>query len=71
MAYSAGWKAWRLDCIGFLKDPQDAFGFLDPSLVVRACHLIPAFQHGLTQSLLGQSKYHNCEGDWCYYYVNR
>ncbi|KAF9535996.1 hypothetical protein CPC08DRAFT_677078, partial [Agrocybe pediades] len=56
----------------------DAFTFLDPSLVIRAAHLIPAFNEGQTQSLLpcansvarlsrrGESK----EWDWVNYYVN-
>lgn len=39
--------------IGFVpeEDPS-AFGFLDPSLVLRGCHLVPAFAAGRTQELL-------------------
>lgn len=71
MTYSAGWTVQRLDRIGFVDGQTDCFGFLDPSLAVRACHLIPAFQYGRTQALLGPSKYCHRDGDWRYYYVNR
>lgn len=71
MTYPAGLTARRLDRVGFVNGETDRFGFLDPSLVVRACHLIPAFQYGRTQSLLGPSKYRHRDGDWCYYYINR
>jgi hypothetical protein len=48
-----GAKASRLPKIGFIQDTDEtAFGFLDPSLVIRACHLIPAFADGRTQELL-------------------
>jgi hypothetical protein len=47
------------------------FGFLDPSQVIRAAHLIPAFLQGCTQELLGPSIAHNkkVEEDWLKYYV--
>lgn len=43
----------RLPRIGFVPegDPS-AFGFLDPSLVLRGCHLVPAFAEGRTSALL-------------------
>ena len=46
--YRAGPQARRLDRNGFVTDDDDTepFGFLDPTHVVRACHLIPAFAHG-------------------------
>jgi hypothetical protein len=48
-----GFKAARLFKVGFVPDTDDqAFGFLDPSLVVRACHLVPAFNDGRTADLL-------------------
>ena len=48
-----GFKSARLPKVGFVEytDPL-AFGFLDPSLVVRGCHLVPAFADGKTSSLL-------------------
>ncbi|KAK6972044.1 GLOBIN domain-containing protein [Favolaschia claudopus] len=47
MTYKAGWKARRLHRVGFV-DFEDggAFGFLDPSEVIRASHIIPAFHYG-------------------------
>lgn len=48
-----GPKAARLPKIGFIEDTDDfAFGFLDPDLVLRGCHLIPAFVDGRTGQLL-------------------
>ena len=40
--------------IGFVPKDGDspAFGFLDPSLVIHGCHLIPAFVDGHTDHLL-------------------
>jgi hypothetical protein len=39
--------------VGFVPDTDDgAFGFLDPSLVLRGCHLVPAFANGRTSTLL-------------------
>jgi hypothetical protein len=55
-----GFLARRLHLVGFVEstDPN-AFGFLDPKLIVRGVHLIPAFAH-------------TCDGDkdWRFYYVN-
>ncbi|KAF9230710.1 hypothetical protein BU15DRAFT_83296 [Melanogaster broomeanus] len=48
-AHSAGFSARRLYRVGFLtEDDPDAFGFLDPDLVIRGVHLIPAFSGGRT-----------------------
>jgi hypothetical protein len=42
--HRSGFKVGRLPRIRFVPDSDDqAFGFLDPSLVIRGCHLIPAF----------------------------
>jgi hypothetical protein len=37
-----------LDCLGFVTeaDNTEPFGFLDPTNVIRACHLIPSFCEG-------------------------
>ena len=64
----------RLDRVGYVPedDPSGAFGFLDPALVVRACHLIPAFAHGQTVSQLTPSiPRDHLTGDWESYYVSR
>ncbi|PSR76359.1 hypothetical protein PHLCEN_2v8499 [Hermanssonia centrifuga] len=73
---SVGFRKRRLPQIGFIPyEKRDAgpFGFLDPALVVRAVHLIPAFHHGKTDTLLPDSIVRQpSEGneDWAYYYVN-
>ncbi|KAJ7760884.1 hypothetical protein DFH07DRAFT_740473, partial [Mycena maculata] len=68
-----GWKFKRLHRVGFI-DADQAFGFLDPAEIIRGCHLIPAFHHGRTSSLLGPSiarHYHGEDNeDYTYYYVN-
>lgn len=48
-----GFKKRRLRRIGFVDcgDPGE-FGFLDPSLVIRAVHLIPAFKCGKSDDAL-------------------
>src|SRR5262245_22695215 len=51
--YRYGPKIARLPKVGFMHSTDDsAFGFLDPSLVIRGCHLIPAFADGRTSELL-------------------
>jgi len=68
-----GARHLRLDKVGYVseEDPE-AFGFLDPSEVLRACHLIPAFAEGKTTSLLGPSIARDGkDGDWMNYYVMR
>jgi len=70
-----GFKAARLPKIGFIEeDDESAFGFLDPSLVLRGCHLIPAFFDGRTSELL--ATLHSAArppgefDDWVAFYVN-
>lgn len=87
-SYRAGWEARRLERIGFVPHASgaddDAFGFLDPNDVVRACHLIPCFAEGKTREYLGPSevrdfclskprnaKDRSPEEDYRYYFVNR
>jgi len=69
-----GIKKARLPKIGFIPDSPGAFGFLDPSLVLRACHLIPAFSEGRTDSLLPHgpsiARENGGTDDWTAYYVN-
>jgi len=48
-----------------------AFDFVDPSHIIRACHLIPAFNLGRTHDLLDPSLVRDQKGDWCAYYPNR
>ncbi|KAI0750001.1 hypothetical protein C8Q80DRAFT_1353357 [Daedaleopsis nitida] len=78
-----GFKAKRLYRLEFTPTDDDhfAFGFVDPSDVVRASHIIPAFAHGRTDELLSQSiardvavqtqeDSDNKDTDFRYHYVN-
>ena len=67
-------KTTRLPQIGFVPDSDpSAFGFLDPSLVIRGCHLVPAFAHGRTSELLRAvntvARPVGETDDWTYFYV--
>ena len=73
--YHWGFRNARLPKIGFIPaDSGMAFGFLDPSLVLRGCHLIPAFADGRTETLLrpgpSAARENNDVDDWAAYYVN-
>lgn len=83
MTAPGGFATRRYHRIGFLDAAQPgAFGFLDPAVVIRAVHLIPAFAYGRTSELLeGKSvaRRYTTEAedaddcattDWLYYYVN-
>ncbi|THU97282.1 hypothetical protein K435DRAFT_857796 [Dendrothele bispora CBS 962.96] len=71
--YKFGWKARRLPRVGFIDGNEScAFGFVDPSCVVRAVHLIPAFCLGQTSLIMGPSiarKESEGDMDWYRYYV--
>ncbi|KAL0062179.1 hypothetical protein AAF712_010934 [Marasmius tenuissimus] len=81
--YEWGWKAKRLPRVHFLdgEDP-DAFGFVDPSRVIRASHMIPAYEYKTTNDLLSpkslarvyeefhEGRYVKEEYDWRHFYVN-
>ena len=68
-----GARHLRLDKVGYVsEEDREAFGFLNPSEVLRACHLIPAFVEGKTTSLLSPSIARDGkDGDWVNYYVMR
>ncbi|KAJ3858791.1 hypothetical protein EV359DRAFT_75796 [Lentinula novae-zelandiae] len=73
--YRPGQKFAKLPKVGFVpEDDEFAFGFLDPSQVIRACDLIPAFIHGKSNDLLATRlptaarKVRESE-DWVNYYV--
>lgn len=69
----AGWQARRLDAVGYVPQSEGAFGFIDPTNVLRAAHLIPSFEHGYTKELLPKSAVWDTadEGDYEQHYVNR
>ncbi|KAJ7220515.1 hypothetical protein GGX14DRAFT_354385 [Mycena pura] len=53
--YKSGFKVARLPKLGFVSYDDEntpAFGFLDPSLVLRGCYIVPAFADGKTTMLL-------------------
>jgi hypothetical protein len=72
---SFGTKAAKLPQIGFVPETDDyAFSFLDTSLIIRGCHLLPSFVDGRTSNLLsiaGRSlaRPNSEEDDWVAYNV--
>ena len=74
-SYKPGFRTGRLPKIGFVPDTDSsAFGFLDPSLVIRGCHLVPSFADGRTPELLQTSTATAARRpdemeDWVNYYV--
>ncbi|KAG6916065.1 hypothetical protein DXG01_008590 [Tephrocybe rancida] len=72
-------EAWNnprpgLDQVKFspLTKPQEAFSFLDPNDVLRACHIVPRFQSGLRHTDRKHTSGLALDGmDWRVYYVNR
>ena len=74
--YSFGRHQARLPKIGFIPDSDEyAFGFLDPAVVLRGCHLMPAFEDGRTTGLLTtvssitEARPSGEQDDWTNYYV--
>nr|GAT58250.1 predicted protein [Mycena chlorophos] len=72
--HRCGLKAKRLPRVSYVphEDPV-AFGFLDPTDIVRGAHLIPAFHHGRTTEYLPTSVIRpesSGDKDWVYYYAN-
>ena len=73
--YTWGFKVAHLPKVGFVPENDDEpFGFLDPSLIIRRCHLIPVFSEGRTNALLrrGESvaRQPGDIDDWSKFYVN-
>ena len=69
-----GPNAGRYTRISFIPHsgvPGEAFGFVDPSHVIRGCHLIPAFDLQRTRDQLGPSIFRDAKGDWRAFYTNR
>ena len=68
----AGWEHAALDSLRFVPMTQDdAYGFVDPTDVIRACHLIPVFSKGRIHPNGVVSRSERDEADWKNYYVNR
>jgi hypothetical protein len=70
---STGWSAHKLDRIRFPPIAEDdSFGFIDPSDVLRSCHIIPAFAcKKVHEDNKGLSRCARDLLDWVSYYVNR
>ena len=74
--HRSGSKVARLPKVGFIEDvDEDAFGFLDPDLVIRGTHLIPDFNSGRTCDLMSYNgptvaRSPDEEDDWVNFYVN-
>lgn len=74
--YRSGSRVARLPKVGFVEvNDEDAFGFLDPDLVIRGSHLIPAFYSGRTCDLmpyngLTAARPADENDDWVNFYVN-
>jgi hypothetical protein len=67
------WDTLTLDSIQFMPVAGDnAFGFIDPCDVLRACHIVPAFSKGRTHNdNKGLSRIAKDSSDWHSYLVNR
>jgi hypothetical protein len=68
-----GYGGRALDRLQFVPwGAEDPFGFLDPSDVLRSCHIIPAFATGKRHAdRKGLSFLAHDSTDWTAYYVNR
>ncbi|KAJ3709519.1 hypothetical protein C8R42DRAFT_566105, partial [Lentinula raphanica] len=55
--YHSGTRFAKLPKVGFVTEADEfAFGFLEPSQIIRQCHLIPVFHAGRTNTLLETSE---------------
>lgn len=70
---SVRWRDLKLDVLSLPSvNNEDAFGFVDPGDILRACHIIPAFSGGKKfNDEVGLSRCANDSRDWSRYYVNR
>lgn len=69
----SGWQNLAFDTARFVPMAEgDAFGFVDPADVLRACHLIPSFADGMLHSDgIAASSCARDSDDWKRYYINR
>lgn len=70
---SHSWETRTLGRVRFVPlANQNAFDFVDPGVVLRSCHIIPAFSQGKRNpSECGISALAGDKHDWLEYYVNR
>lgn len=68
----SGWSAAVLDELRFVEiNQEDAFGFVDPNDVLRACHVIPRFALGTLKPSSKTSGFMGNKNNWESYFVNR
>ena len=61
--YQSGSKVEHLSKVGFVEETNlDAFGFLNPDLIIQGAHLIPDFNSGWTNNLMS---YDGPTAAWC------
>lgn len=71
-SFQQAWDRKELNKLRFVSASEDdAFGFVDPSQVLRACHITPSFADGRTRELLGPSIFRPAEGDWSEFYISQ
>lgn len=72
-AETTGWAHSRLDRLRFPPITRSgAFGFVDPSDVIRGCHILPRFSLGRRYSDGEGISYSGKDSeDWVEYYLNR
>ena len=69
---SSGWDSSTLDMLRFPPLCQDnSFGFVDPEVVLRGCHILPAFDKGKREYNVNVSRSARDNKDYLLYYVGR
>jgi len=69
---SSGWNTSTLDMLRFPPLHQDnSFDFVDPEVVLRGCHILPAFHKGKRKSNVNVSRSAKDSNDYLLYYVGR
>jgi len=73
--FRGGFKRRRLERVGFVADDGGLgpFGFVDPNDIIRAAHILPAFEHGrrIADPILAPSFCQEAGGDWNFFYIMR
>jgi hypothetical protein len=69
---SSGWDSSTLDMLRFPPLHHDnSFGFVDPEVVLRGCHILPGFAKGKRESNVNVSRSAKDNKDYLLYYVGR
>ncbi|KAI0684093.1 hypothetical protein BC835DRAFT_1294016 [Cytidiella melzeri] len=71
VSWTSGQSTCRLERLTLTSlDVPGAVDFVDPAVVIRGCHIVPAFHYGRTPPSGYSSVAHQSKGDWQYYYIN-